>query len=163
MKTLVLNVDFTPLGIISSERAVVLDIRSKVQVIEYYDCYYRSENLRLKVPSVVLYKRHVKFPVRNKPTKRQILVRDNMKCQYCESSLQKDTATVDHIVPISFFKTKEDSNTWENMVACCKKCNSYKKMRTPEQANMKLKTEPKKPHGFLINKDSSSQWKTFVN
>lgn len=162
MKTLVLNVDFTPLSIISSKRAVVLSIANRIKVLEYYEADYRSEKESYKVPAVVLYEKFIKRPVREKPTKHQILIRDGMRCQYCNKNLSKATATVDHVVPISFFEKKEISNTWNNMVACCKGCNSYKRMRTPEQAKMTLISKPKKPHGFLIHQEIPLQWKNFV-
>jgi len=162
MKTLVLNVNFQPLNIISSKRAIILSSKNNIKVIGYYEHYYKSEKDAYKVPAVILYEKYVNLKVRNKPTKKQILIRDRMKCQYCSIDLCSKIATIDHIKPISFHKKREDSNSWCNMVACCKQCNMHKKMRTPEQAGMKLLKLPKKPTGFLVNEEIPEEWRSFI-
>lgn len=46
----------------------------------------------------------------------------NWKCCYCDKELSKDTATVDHAIPIS----KGGSNFIENILPACRSCNSSK-------------------------------------
>ena len=52
-----------------------------------------------------------------------VLARDGYVCAYCG----QDATTVDHIVSI---KAGGDPINMENMVACCKRCNSSKGSRS---------------------------------
>ena len=52
-----------------------------------------------------------------------VLARDGFECMYCG----QDATTVDHIVPI---KAGGDPVSLENMIACCKRCNSSKGSRS---------------------------------
>ena len=52
-----------------------------------------------------------------------VLARDGYVCYYCG----QDATTVDHIVSI---KSGGDPMSLENMVACCKRCNSSKGSRS---------------------------------
>jgi len=63
--------------------------------------------------------------VSNKYKKQRVIVlaRDGYICVYCG----QDANTVDHIVPI---KSGGDPIALENMVACCKRCNSSKGSRS---------------------------------
>jgi hypothetical protein len=36
-------------------------------------------------------------------------------------------------------------HTWDNVVACCRKCNLKKGDKTPDQARMKLRVAPRRP------------------
>jgi 5-methylcytosine-specific restriction endonuclease McrA len=49
--------------------------------------------------------------------------------------------TRDHVVPLS----RGGLDTWENTVAACSTCNYRKRNRTPDEAEMCLKVEPKQP------------------
>jgi len=63
-----------------------------------------------------------------KPTKRRTsgyakeFVKKNphSKCLYCETKLNFNNATADHIVPISNF----GNNSQVNLIVCCRDCNS---------------------------------------
>ena len=44
------------------------------------------------------------------------------KCAYCDKELNKDTATIDHILP----KYKGGHNVKSNMICSCSKCNRSK-------------------------------------
>ena len=44
------------------------------------------------------------------------------KCAYCDKELDKDSATIDHIVP----KFKGGHNVRTNMCCCCSECNREK-------------------------------------
>lgn len=64
-----------------------------------------------------------------------ILERDNYKCCYCGKD---EDYGIDHILPLS----KGGDNSPNNLATCCKKCNTIKNSRTPEEANMPLLFEP---------------------
>lgn len=63
-----------------------------------------------------------------------ILTRDARRCAYCSSP----ATTVDHIHPVS----RGGRSTWQNLVACCAKCNAHKAARTPAEAGMPLRIVP---------------------
>lgn len=48
---------------------------------------------------------------------------------------------MDHIVP----RCQGGRSEWENCIAACRKCNSDKGGRTPEQAGMTLRWKPFTP------------------
>lgn len=72
-----------------------------------------------------------------KNIKWKIWRRDNFTCQYCGI---KDDLSIDHI----FRESKGGKLIDENLVTSCRKCNSKKNNRTPEEAGMKLITDPRK-------------------
>ena len=49
-----------------------------------------------------------------------VLARDNHTCFYCNA----EADTVDHIVPVSKSDDKSEAYNPNNLVACCKRCNS---------------------------------------
>lgn len=54
---------------------------------------------------------------------------DSHNCIYCDTKLDKENATADHIIPIS----EGGNNCQVNLVVCCKDCNN-------ERGNMEFKT-----------------------
>jgi hypothetical protein len=93
----------------------------------------------IHLPSVIrlLVYRHV--PVRLQlTTRRNILTRDSFRCQYCGMKFHGSDLTLDHILP----RSQGGKNSWENLVACCRKDNQRKADRTPEQAGMPLLRRP---------------------
>jgi len=48
---------------------------------------------------------------------------------------------MDHVLPQYYGGQK----TWDNIVACCKKCNGRKGHKKLEEISMNLLTNPKKP------------------
>ena len=162
MKTLILNVNYDPLGIVTAQRAIVLMQKQYMRVVEYYDKELKSERLSLKVPAVMVYSNYIYRAFASRPAKRAVLARDKMICQYCERQLTNGEYSVDHIIPISRFKKREQANTWENMVACCKPCNYKKHNKTPEEAGMKLCQIPKKPRAYLVGGNVPKEWWNYI-
>ena len=64
--------------------------------------------------------------------------RDGFLCLYCGESFNRRYLSRDHVIP---FK-QGGKDTWNNVVAACKRCNNQKAGRTPEQAAMKLLAIP---------------------
>ena len=93
-------------------------------------------------------------------SRKNILVRDNYKCQYCGK--QSKSLTVDHVLP----KFRSGQDTWENLVAACKNCNQTKGEKTPEEAKMPLLKKPKRPnriHYFQrLVKDKQADWRPYL-
>jgi 5-methylcytosine-specific restriction endonuclease McrA len=164
MKTLILNLDFKPLSIVSGRRGLVLSISNKnMSVLEYYDLTYSSEYDIFDIPAVMLYRVFVKPPVRKTVSKKYILARDKMTCQYCSVKLDHLNTSVDHVVPISYFSSRDKANTWDNLVACCKRCNTKKRDRRPEDAGMELISEPRRPISFMTIQQGPEIWRKYVS
>lgn len=53
--------------------------------------------------------------------------RDGWRCFYCDEELTWGTLTIDHIVP----RSQGGSNSINNMVSCCKACNTRKSSTDP--------------------------------
>jgi len=69
---------------------------------------------------------------------------------------------VDHVIP----RARGGEDTWENLVAACLPCNNKKGNRTPDEANLKMKSQPFKPDHISYIKSSAGridkEWKTFL-
>lgn len=59
----------------------------------------------------------------------QILIRQEHRCLYCGIVLSLKTATVDHWIPLG----RGGTNTDDNVVAACEKCNLEKESMTGEE------------------------------
>lgn len=70
-------------------------------------------------------------------SKANLMERDRYKCVYCN----KKATTMDHIVP----RCQGGKSEWTNCAAACRKHNSDKGGRTPEQAGMTLLWAPFTP------------------
>lgn len=113
-----------------------------VDVVHEYDEEVSSPSLTWKLPSVIrlknlpfIKKRGIKFSRQN------VFIRDNFTCQYCERAFVPHDLTYDHIKP----KSQGGLTTWENICACCKKCNSKKADRSCKEARMYPANKPVKP------------------
>ena len=145
---LVLNQDYRALTICSVERAIVLVILSKAELIEALpDRFIRSPSTHLPWPSIVRLRGYVTVPYKRiMISRKNILRRDRFKCQYCSS---REQLTIDHVLP----KSRGGRDTWENLVAACTPCNNKKGNRTPEEANMTLKRQPFRPSHVMFIRD----------
>lgn len=142
MRTLVLNAGYEPLTVISFKRALLLVLNNRATIIESVenapvwgtsDVYDR--------PAVILLTRYVRVPqARLVPvTRRGVLRRDSYRCGYCG----KAAATIDHILP----RSRGGADSWENLVACCLRCNNVKSNKTPQEMGWELQVCPGQPRG----------------
>lgn len=160
-KVLVLNASFEPLNITSWRRAIVLVIKGKAEQVEHNGKFIYSG---LPLPTVIRLKHYVRVPYKDIPlTRRNLLQRDNHSCQYC--SYAGEGLTLDHVVP----RSRGGEDSWENIVTACVRCNVKKGNRTPKEANMPLRTLPRKPHSSLyfevsrqIRSGGHQEWKKYV-
>ena len=67
-----------------------------------------------------------------------VLARDNHTCFYCNA----EADTVDHIVPVSKSDDKSEAYNPNNLVACCKRCNSSRGNRSQAAFLAKSATPP---------------------
>ena len=59
--------------------------------------------------------------------------------QFCGRLFPSSELTLDHVVP----RSRGGRSSWENLVACCYRCNNSKGDRTPEEAGFKLARRPR--------------------
>ncbi|MCB9696992.1 MAG: HNH endonuclease [Alphaproteobacteria bacterium] len=162
---LVLDADWTPLRVVTWQRAVVLLLEEKVSMVETYaDRAIRSASAVFPRPAVVVLRRYHGMRGRVRFNRQNVLARDGYACQYCgvrpvRPSGRPDLSelTLDHVVPRSRsakgkVRTADGQvvgvTSWSNVVACCVPCNSKKAARTPEEAKMPLRVRPRVPTGF---------------
>lgn len=149
--------------------------------VEYYHKGYFVRDSRGHehvIPAVILnphyiHRKHKKVPF----SRINVLRRDAFRCQYCGEKLHPQLLTIDHVVPRSMWNGNTSPTCWKNLVTACKKCNTKKANRTPEQANMPLKKlvngrwiqykKPKQPTSQEISlgltyRKIPSEWKIYV-
>lgn len=142
-RVLLLNAGYEPLRLIGVKRAVVLLLQSKAELVEATEDMLRSQRSHMVAPLVIRLVRYIVVPRRKylPCTRRFVLIRDRETCQYCGLTPGRRELTIDHVLP----KMQGGGTTWDNVVAACAACNHKKGGRTPQQANMHLRTMPKQP------------------
>lgn len=142
MRTLVLNAGYEPLGIVSFRRAIVLVLNQKATILEADLAHpvWAAESA-FDRPLVIVLAGYVRIPRdRQVPVSRRgVLRRDGFSCAYCGS----DANTIDHVMP----RSRGGDGSWENLVACCTRCNNIKANRTPREMNWQLRIRPRPPQG----------------
>jgi 5-methylcytosine-specific restriction endonuclease McrA len=156
-RCLVLNADYTPLSIISWKRAMVWSAQyssssmMSIEIIDFYknDFIIGTNDKTYKIPAVIKTNRYFRFYNQKVNfSRKNLFIRDNYTCQYCCTQQDVRNLTYDHVIPKSVWDKKYGSPTcWTNIVTACTSCNRKKGNKTPQQANMKLKTAP-----FIPNK-----------
>lgn len=178
---LVLNADYSPIGIINWQRAITWSIKytdrksKPIEIIELYrDDMIKSTTGYLKLPAVIRLSKYFKFGnCRVNFSRKNIFIRDNYMCQYCGLKFSINDLTYDHVIPKSAWCKKTSPTSWDNIVTACGKCNRQKSNRTPQQAKMKLLNypiEPAKTIKYLpvmcyLSKISNvpSEWEIYVS
>jgi len=97
-----------------------------------------------------------------------------MHCQYCGRQYPMYELTVDHVIPISRWdeippeKKPLASNSWENQVCACKRCNTLKGNKLIEESSLTLIRKPSEPKYMpylIITKEKADKygWLEFLN
>jgi 5-methylcytosine-specific restriction endonuclease McrA len=144
MKTLVLNASYEPVQMIDWQKAIYMVVTDKAEIVSTYKKVVRSVSQTMALPKVIKLKRYIRMVsdlTTIRYSRRNILLRDRMECQYCGKTCMASEATLDHVIP----RSRGGKSNWENVVTACSKCNNRKDDRTPDEANMKLLSVPKKP------------------
>ncbi len=148
-RTLLLNGSYEPLSTISWQRAITLEFREKVDVVERYDAFVHSPRSASQLPAVCRLKRYIHVPRHPVRLSREgVLARDGGCCQYCSVRLTRTTFTLDHVLP----RSRNGRDTWDNLVAACSPCNRQKGDRTPEEAGMALLSTPYRPRWLAVGR-----------
>ena len=179
--TLVLNRNWQPVGVSSVARALVKVWNDTARIVDPVDYqqhnwldwsrltpedgepFIKTRRFRLRVPEVVTLTKYDRLPV-NAVTfsRRNIFKRDRFTCQYCGRQPGSEDLTIDHVVP----RAQAGTSTWENCVLACIECNSRKADRTPQQAKMRLRHEPRRPMWnplYASHRTRIDNWSRFVS
>jgi 5-methylcytosine-specific restriction endonuclease McrA len=136
---LVLNASYEPIHVVSARRALTLVFKGAAVVEEVSAFTIRTARINVPVPSVVRLMKYRRMPRLNRTVSRKgIMLRDRNTCQYCAALLPSNSLTLDHVIP----RSRSGASTWENLVACCFRCNNRKGDRTPPEAGMSLARKP---------------------
>jgi 5-methylcytosine-specific restriction endonuclease McrA len=158
---LILNQDYSALTVCSVERAFVLMLLHKAELVEALPGrVLRSPSRHFPWPSIVRLRGYVAVPYKRiMISRKNVLRRDRFRCQYCGS---RDRLTIDHVMP----RSRGGKDLWENLVAACTSCNNRKGNRTPEEANMRLLRKPFRPSHVMFIRDYigalDDTWKPYL-
>jgi 5-methylcytosine-specific restriction endonuclease McrA len=155
--TLMLNADASPisilpLSIITWEESIRYLVTEKATVIEWYsDWVVHSARWSTRVPAVMILKEYQKKKTGVRFTKGNVFLRDEYRCQYCGTEVNRKTATLDHVLPISH----DGKTSWENCTTACGSCNS----RKGNNHKIVPRIAPHRPSYFsLIEKRKKMPW-----
>jgi 5-methylcytosine-specific restriction endonuclease McrA len=181
VRVLVLNRSYQPVAVTRASRAFGLLCSGAARALDSefrqfdfgswselaadaHDDVVRTPSLVLKVPRVVVLQMYDRMPKAQVRFSRQnIYLRDNFTCQYCGKVFARTQLNLDHVQP----KSQGGRTSWENVVCSCVRCNLNKGGRTPQQANLRLLREPKKPTWSSLSPSVGrvpyAEWLPFVD
>jgi 5-methylcytosine-specific restriction endonuclease McrA len=138
-QVLVLNASYEPINVTTVQRAIVLVLKEKAEVLERSGRRLRAAARSFPWPLVIRLLSFVRVPRHEsrKITRRAVFARDGYSCQYCGAAAR---LTMDHVVP----RSRGGRSTWDNVVTSCAPCNSRKGDQLPQEARM-FPTRPPRP------------------
>jgi len=187
--TLVLNKNWQPLHATTVKEAIALVAKGSARIIEsgtyqphdlmswadvskakirYSDAVIHSARISIVAPEVILLTRYDGQGERSVVfSRRNLFKRDKYCCQYCNKQFRSENAmkdlTIDHILP----RSRGGKSSWENCVLACVDCNKRKANRTPDEAKMTLRRDPKKPKWSAFDHIGPGRrfdsWKAFLD
>lgn len=161
---LLLNGNYEPLNVCNTRRAMGLILAGKATVLENGRGAIHTVSKTFERPSVIRLVYMVHRPRRRvRLCKREILRRDNYRCQYCGQKTRR--LTIDHIVP----RHRGGGYRWQNLVAACPECNRSKGGHTPAERGMKLLRKPFEPKatakyifGRYVEEEEIEAWDQYL-
>lgn len=130
-----------------------------------YSGLLRSPSIRIFAPQVIIIP-DCEFNTTNikviRYSRQNIYKRDNSTCQYCMKKFEQRNLTIDHVVP----RSKGGPSSWNNVVACCKRCNTKKMDKSPSELGWRS-PNPIKPSwrshtGVPFNNIKKDYWENFL-
>ena len=127
-------VSYLPLSVIQWKEAIMYMYHDKCDVLEWYDDWtVHSPSWETRVPAVIMLKDYVRQKTRVRFSKSNVYLRDQYLSLYCSCGVNRKTATMDHVLPLS----KGGKTNWENIVTACQTCNGKKADRLLMKPNYK--------------------------
>ncbi len=161
-RVLVLNLDHSPVAVVSPQKAIVLLLLDKANCLSTYELLeIRTVSRSFEYPAVIRLNHYKNIPYRGVLLNRvNLFRRDGGECQYCGS---RRHLTIDHVIP----RSKGGKTSWTNLVTACNRCNVNKGDKTPEQAGFILRKEPFKPSlSYFLSEYAerqAEQWLPFIS
>ncbi len=188
---LVLNKFYLPLHVTSARRAFVLlykqdaeavsILREKITSFDFPGWvehssrngdtlvddepdYIFTVSLKLRVPRIVRLLKFDRLPIgRVNFSRKNVLARDELRCQYCGHRFPSRDLTLDHVVP----RSRGGKHCWTNVVAACYRCNDRKGQHTLREVGMKLLRDPFAPKRSpdlkrKLEEKKYTIWRTFL-
>lgn len=124
-----------------------------------------AARIALRIPKVIVLMVYDRLPRLDvKFTRRNIFLRDQFTCQYCQKIFPEYQLNLDHVIP----RDKGGKTTWENIVTSCFRCNTRKANKLPHEVNMHPVTSPFAPRwrplfGLHENGLADQSWEYFLN
>lgn len=136
-RVLVLNLDHFPIAVVPVQKAMVLLLLEKANLLSSYALLeIRTVSRSYDYPAVIRLAQYKHIPYKGVLLNRANLFRrDRGQCQYCGSTKQ---LTIDHVIP----RSKGGKTSWTNLVTACSRCNVGKGDKSLEQAGLSLKVAP---------------------
>lgn len=190
---LVLNKSFVPVNLVAVERAVGMLFTDGAEVVMVEDGHLGLHDFEswldvsrlnaahgpngdhrewlstvrydLQVPRIVRLLDYDRYPPsRVSLSRRNVLARDEHRCQYCGRRLPTGKLSVDHVVPLS----RGGRTRWTNVVCACRRCNRAKGWRTPKEAGMSLLEKPREPRfdpriRLKLRHEKYDSWRVFFS
>ena len=137
---LVLNATYEPINVTAVRRALVLILKGAAMTEEEDGQFIHSARIALRVPSVIRLLEFRRIPFQSRALSRKnVLLRDRYTCQFCGQAKPAAELTLDHVIP----RSRGGHTDWDNLVACCHRCNNLKGDRLPEEAGLSLLRLPR--------------------
>ncbi len=147
-----LSIAGTPMEWVSWQEAVCLYARELVvwtlgdAVLKIRGGTSRLDGSRsaINIHSIIACQGHGQTRGRTIPplTNRALFGRDRNLCLYCARPFLDGDLTRDHVVPSS----RGGKDTWDNVVAACRRCNHLKGNRLPHECGLELVALPYVPN-----------------
>lgn len=139
---LVLNASYEAINICNLRRAIVLIFKGIACAEEETEYEIRAASMVIRAPAVIRLLKYVRIPYKVvRFSRKNVLLRDRHRCQYCGKEFAPALLTLDHVIPTS----QGGRTQWDNVVTACKTCNVRKGNRKPREAGMTLLRKPKAP------------------
>ncbi len=133
--------------------------------IRSWDLTISSPSMTIRVPTVIISANFSKMPVKHfkgKPSKDAIYNRDKGTCQYTGKKIDRNHATVDHVIP----RSRGGEDSWTNLVLCSKDVNTKKGNKLNSEIGLQLLKNPLAPQPVpvysLIREAKHVDWKHFL-
>lgn len=130
-----------------------------------WDFCIRSTKMSIRVPTVVITKNYSKVhdkKFRGKPSKEGLFIRDNGIDGYTGLELDYNSATRDHILPLS----RGGTDTYDNVVLTTKEINNRKGHKLNHEVGLTLVVNPHHPKpmkvSHTIRKLRHRDWQKFL-
>ena len=137
---LVLNATYEPINVTAVRRALVLVLKGVAITEEEDGKILHSFQKTFRVPSVIRLLGFRRIPYQTRALSRKnVLLRDRYTCQFCGRVMPAHELTLDHVIP----RSRGGHTDWDNLVACCHRCNNMKGDRMPDETGLRLLRPPR--------------------